>query len=95
MSPPAPFTVKTPLLDDDEPAMPTDPTSWFNHGLGRPAAAAVVYDQTGPDVVPLLLCATICQKYCVPAAVVDGVYEPDACPVVTCGGGFAVPNFTS
>ncbi len=72
--------------------MPTDPTSWFSHGLGRPAAAAVVNDQTGPVVVPTLLCATICQKYVVFAESVDGVYDAGACPVVTCGGGFAVPE---
>ena len=83
MSPPDPFTVKTPLLNDDEPAMPTDPTSWFTHGLGRPTAAAVVNDQTGPVVVPTLLCATICQKYVVFAERVAGVYDAGACPVVT------------
>ena len=91
----APFTVNTPLLKPDDPLSPTEPTSWLTHGLGSVAAAAVVNDQTGPVVVPTLLCATICQKYGVPAVSDEGVYDADACPVVTCGGGCAVPNFTS
>src|SRR5258706_165569 len=63
MSLPAPLTVNTPLLKPDDPLMPTAPTSWLTHGLGSVAVAAVVNAQTGPVVVPTLLCPTICQKY--------------------------------
>src|SRR5258706_9650832 len=63
-------------------------------GGGR-GAAAVVNDQTGPVVAPLLLCATICQKYCLLVRSVPGEYDAAACPVDTCGGGLVVPNLTS
>ncbi len=59
------------------------------------ADAPVVNDQTGPVVPPMELCATICQKYCVLFWSVPGEYDACACPVDTCGGGLAVPNFTS
>ena len=63
--------------------------------LSVTAAAAVVNDHTGPAVVPAPLCATICQKYVV-LLVSDGAeYDAAPCPVVTCGGGLLVPNFTS
>src|SRR5215831_1296357 len=57
--------------------------------------APVVNDQTGPVAVPVALCATICQKYCVLFWSVPGEYDAWACAVDTCGGGLAVPNFTS
>ena len=55
----------------------------------------MVKDQTAPVDVPAELCATICQKYCWLDDSEPGTYEADAWPVVTCGGGFVMPNFTS
>src|SRR5262249_52787557 len=57
--------------------------------------APVVNDQTGPVVVPVLLCATICEKCCLVFWSVPGEYEADAWAVETCGGRLAVPNLTS
>ena len=57
--------------------------------------ARVVNAQIGPAVDPLLFFATICQKYVVLFASVDGVYDALDWPVDTCGGGLFVPNFTS
>ena len=62
---------------------------------GGGGAALVVNDHTGPFVVPPALRATICQKYCLLVSNVPGAYEADGWPVVTCGGGFTVPNLTS
>jgi hypothetical protein len=56
--------------------------------------AAVVNDQTGLGVEPLLLTATICQKYVVLPASADGEYDAADCPVDTVGGGFVVPKLT-
>src|SRR5580765_7813679 len=63
--------------------------------LAGEADAPVVNDHTGPVVAPTLLCATICQKYCLLLSKVPGEYDAAACPVVTCGGGLTVPNLTS
>src|SRR5689334_18365051 len=57
--------------------------------------APVVNDQIGPVEVPVLLWATICQKYCWLFCSVPGEYDAAACAVDTCGGGLAVPNLTS
>jgi hypothetical protein len=62
---------------------------------GLDAAAAVVNDHTGPDVVPAPLRATICQKYFLLVSSVDGEYEAPGWEDDTTGGGFVVPNFTS
>src|SRR4051812_16565458 len=59
------------------------------------AGALVVNDHSGPVVTPEPLCATICQKYVVLFASAGGAYEAPACAADTCGGGFAVPNWTS
>lgn len=59
------------------------------------ATVAVVKDQIGPGVEPLLFLATICQKYVVPPLSPLAEYDAAACPVDTCGGGLLVPNFTS
>ena len=72
MSAPAPLTVNCPLLNVADPGCPTAPTSWLSHGLGKVEAAAVVNDHTGPVVVPLPLCAAICQKYVVALVSDDG-----------------------
>jgi hypothetical protein len=62
---------------------------------GAGTAAAVVNDQTGPVVVPALLRAVTCQKYCVLAATAGGAYEAVVNPLAAAGGGFAVPKATS
>ncbi len=48
--------MKTPLLKLADPAMPTEPTSWCSHGLGRvppPDPAPVVNDWFDVDAVML------------------------------------------
>src|SRR4051812_23938898 len=97
MSAPAPATLNAPFAYDAPPASPVEPTSWCVHGLGSAAeAAAVVNDQTGPVVLPVLFFATTCQKYVVFAKSEAGAYEDDVWPDATCcDGGFAVPNRTS
>ena len=68
-------------------------------GEGEPGVAggatAVVNDHTAPGVDPTLLRATICQKYCVLFVSAGGVYDAEAWPLTTSGGGFAVPKLTS
>jgi hypothetical protein len=56
----------------------------------------VVNDHVGPSVEPVPLFATICQKYVVLDASVDGgVYEAAVSELAAGGGGLLVPNRTS
>src|SRR5207253_1304713 len=57
--------------------------------------AAVVKLHSGPWFAPAVLCATICQKYVVPAVRPAGVYDAVVSPLATCDGGSVGPNRTS
>ena len=56
---------------------------------------AVVKLQTGPGVVPPLLRATTCQKYCVLLASAGGMYVAVVRLLAATGGGLLVPKLTS